>query len=371
VHQEAPVKILIPRSLRSFVAGAIVLLAAPAQAAEGRPAIRAVAGVFPPFVMEDRGQLTGFSIDLWNAVAARMEVPTTYQVVPDTASAFEALRSGKADVVVTGHFYTPERDREFDFSYSILNTGQQVMVRSGHQGGGMDTPLRTYLKLLFSRTMFLWFATAALLLVIPAHVVWLLDRRSGEVVGASQRYFPGIFLAMGWAAEALMNQASEMPRRRFARIAAILWLFAGVVFVALLVAQLTAATTLEQFRGLINGPDDLSGKVVATQAGSTSVELLRRIGARTETFAAPDDALSALLAGKVDAVVLAAPALHYYEAHRGAGSARVVGAEFNKRDLGFMVPLDSPLHRKIDSALVALHDDGTYERLREKWFGKE
>jgi polar amino acid transport system substrate-binding protein len=357
--------------IRSLALAVLLALAPPASAAEPASPIRAVAGVFPPFVMEERGKTTGFSIDLWDAVAARLGVPTSYQLVPDTAAAFDALRTGKADVVVTGHFYTPERDREFDFSYSILNAGQQVMVRSTGSSGGMDTPLRTYLKLIFSRTMLLWLATAVALLIVPAHLVWLLDRRRGDVVGNDPRYLPGIFQAMAWSAEALLNQASGMPRRNLARVVAILWLFAGVVFISLLVAQLTASITLEHFRGVINGPDDLAGKVVATQAGSTSVDHLRRIGARIETFPAPDEALSALLEGRVDAVVLAAPALQYYETHRGAGKVKVVGPEFSKRDLGFVVPLHSPWHRRIDSALVSLHDDGTYERLREKWFGKE
>jgi polar amino acid transport system substrate-binding protein len=356
---------------RSLALLAFLALATPARAAEPPPTLRAVAGVFPPFVMEERGKLTGFSIDLWDAVAARMGVPTTYELVPDTVAAFDALRTRKGDVIVTGHFYTTERDREFDFSYSILNAGQQVMVRSTGVGAGMDTPLRTYLKLIFSRTMLLWLATAVLLLVVPAHVVWLLDRRSGDVVGNDPRYLPGIFQAMAWSAEALLNQASGMPRRNLARVVAILWLFAGVVFISLLVAQLTASITLEQFRGVINGPDDLAGKAVATQAGSTSVDLLKRMGAGVETFPGPDDAVSALLDGKADAVVLAAPTLQYYETHRGAGKVRVVGPEFHKRDLGFVVPLHSPWHRRIDSALVALHDDGTYERIREKWFGKE
>lgn len=356
---------------RILALAVLLALAGPVAAAEPAPPVRAIAGVFPPFVMDERGKLTGFSIDLWDAVSVRMGVPTTYEVVPDTAAAFEALRTGKGDVIVTGHFYTPERDREFDFSYSILNAGQQVMVRSTGQRGGMDTPLRTYLKLVFSRTMLLWLATAVVLLVVPAHVVWLLDRRSGDVVGNDPRYVPGIFQAMAWSAEALLNQASGMPRRNLARVVAILWLFAGVVFISLLVAQLTASITMEQIRGVINGPDDLAGKVVATQAGSTSVVHLRRMGARIETFPAPDDALAALLDGRVEAVVLAAPALQYYETHRGAGQVRVVGPEFGKRDLGFVVRLQSPWHRRIDSALVSLHDDGTYERLREKWFGKE
>ena len=216
----------------------LLALAAPALGQDPGPEVRAVAGVFPPFVMVERGQPTGFSVDLWKAVAARMKVPTRFEIVPDTASAFDALRTGKADVIITGHFYTPERDREFDFSYSILNAGQQVMVRSGG-ASGMDAPLRTYTTLLFSRTMLLWLGTALLLLIIPAHVVWFLDRRSGGFDGSGERYFPGIFHALSWAAQGLLNQSPTMPRQRLARVFTILWLFAGVVFISLLVAQLT------------------------------------------------------------------------------------------------------------------------------------
>jgi ABC-type amino acid transport substrate-binding protein len=42
-----------------------------------------------------------------------------------------------------------------------------------------------------------------------------------------------------------------------------------------------------------------------------------------------------------------------------------------ERDLSFVFPLDGPLRRRVNSALVALHQDGTSGRLREKWFGKE
>jgi polar amino acid transport system substrate-binding protein len=31
--------------------------------------------------------------------------------------------------------------------------------------------------------------------------------------------------------------------------------------------------------------------------------------------------------------------------------------------------LDSPLRRKIDVALIALRDNGTYQQIYDKWFG--
>ena len=343
---------------------------APTAPAADPATLRAVAGVFPPFVMQEDGKLTGFSIDLWNAVAAKLGRPTTIALAPDTAAAFDALRTGKADVVVTGHFYTPERDREFDFTHSIMNAGQQVMVRAGGHGPS-DVPLRTFLDLLFSRPALLWFASAFLLVLIPAHLVLFFGGRSGDLIPAEGGYFHRLFHALAWSTEILVGQVPSRPKDKVGRFLAISWRFVGILFVSLFVAKLTASLTYEQFRGLIAGPDDLAGKVVATQAGSTSVDHLRRLGAQIETFPTPEEAYAALLDERVDAVVLAGPALRYFELRQGAGRVKVVGPEFRKSDLGFMVPLDSPLRRQIDSALVALRADGTYERLREKWFGRE
>ncbi len=368
-----------PMHLTARVAAAALLLlsfptrAFPAPATAQAPAdapLRAVAGVFPPFVMEENGRLTGFSVDLWSAVASKVGRPTTIALAPDTASAFEDLRSGRADVVVTGHFYTPERDREFDFTYSIMNAGQQVMVRAGGPGP-MDVPLRTFLGLLVSRPALLWFASAFLLVLIPAHLVLFFGHRSGELIPREGGYFHRLFHALAWSTEILVGQVPSRPRDKIGRALAIAWRFVGILFVSLLVAKLTATLTYEQFRGRITGPGDLAGKVVATQAGSTSVDHLQRLGARIETFATPQEAYEALLGEQVDAVVLAAPGLRHHEVAKGSGRVKVVGPEFAKSDLGFMVPLHSPLRRQIDSALVSLRADGTYERLREKWFGRE
>ena len=47
------------------------------------PEIRVAVTIAPPFVMEQNGSLTGFSIDLWNAIAKRLKVKTSYQIKPD------------------------------------------------------------------------------------------------------------------------------------------------------------------------------------------------------------------------------------------------------------------------------------------------
>ena len=113
----------------------------------------------------------------------------------------------------------------------------------------------------------------------------------------------------------------------------------------------------------------MSGKQVATLAGSNAVEYLREHHAWVEEFPSADLMFEALLYKKVDAVVSAAPVLLYYAAHEGKGRVKVVGPQFNAAPLAIMFQLNSPLRRKVDSALIRLRENGTYQQLYDKWFG--
>jgi len=69
----------IRRSAALLSVMTVVILSALAQ--DQPHPLRVVAIGAPPLVMRDGDQLTGFSIDLWNEIAARMKVQTSYQVV--------------------------------------------------------------------------------------------------------------------------------------------------------------------------------------------------------------------------------------------------------------------------------------------------
>ena len=84
-----------------------------------------------------------------------------------------------------------------------------------------------------------------------------------------------------------------------------------------------------------------------------------------------EDMFKALLDKKVDALLLNAPALRYYESHDGRGLVEVVGPEFNKGQLGIAFPDGSPWRRRVNNALLTMHEDGTYQRIEDRWFGRE
>ena len=244
---------------RCAAALSLTMFLASALAQDQAPVVRAAIGIAPPFVMKQGDQLTGFSIDLWNEIAARLKLTTSYQMAPDVDAIFASLRTKSADVIVTGVPYTTERDREFDYSYPILEAGLQVMVRD-EGGAAVPTPLKDVFNLLFSRSALIWLGVALLIIIVPAHVIWLLDRGNEEGASPSKGYFPGILHALTWATSALVSQVQTLPSQWLARILGLLWMFAGVVFIALYTAELTATLTVEQIRGTINGPGDLPAR---------------------------------------------------------------------------------------------------------------
>ncbi len=350
----------------------LLVLANPYQAiAQVRQAtLRVETFVAPPFIVQEPDRLTGFSIDLWKEIAARLKVETTFQVAPTPDAGLRAMRAGQADLAAAPVFITVERDKEFDFSYSILEAGQQVMVR---ETGKVVTaaPFQDLTHLLLSPISLEWLGGGLVLLLLPAHIVWLVERRYKDGIIPTQKYFPGIFHSVFWAAATLLNQAEQAPRQWFARIVALLWMFAGVVFVALYTAQLTTTLTIQEIHGLINGPEDLPGKRVGTTKQSVSAKYLREHDVKPQEFETLPEVYSALLDGKIDAVFLNAPILRYYEAHEGKGLVKVVGPEVDRGQIAFIFPLNSPLRREVNAVLVAMREDGTYQRIYDTWFGSD
>jgi polar amino acid transport system substrate-binding protein len=330
--------------------------------------LRVVTRVLPPLVVEQPGsKLSGFSIELWERIAEKLKLETSFQVAPNVGALLADVRAGKADVGVAAISITSAREGEFDFTQPILNAGLQIMVRGRGQDDGSN-PLWDLLGLLFSPAILVWLGIAALLIIIPAHAVWYLERDCKDGIIPTDKYYPGILYALHWAATTLVAQAEHQPRQWIARSVSVLWMFIGVVFVAFYTAQLAATLTVQQIQGGINGPDDLPGKKVATTSGSTAAAAARELRASVLEVAKIEDAYKALNDKQVDAVVFDAPVLLFYAAKEGKGRVQLVGAPFRKEDYGIVFPRNSPLRKQVSVALLGLREDGTYQRLYDKWF---
>ncbi|MDZ8051547.1 MAG: transporter substrate-binding domain-containing protein [Aulosira sp. ZfuVER01] len=320
--------------------------------------------VIPPFVFSNKGELSGFSIDLWRSIATKLGIESKfveYSTVPDLLS---AVKDSKANVGIAAISITAERQESFDFSLPMFAAGLQIMVRPPQANGSAASNI---LQLLFSATLLQVFAIALLLVVVAAHVIWLSERNHKEGM-IDKSYFPGIFKACWWAAATLATQADEMPKGVLGRVIAIIWMFIGVLFVAYFTAAATTSLTVQQLQGDIRSVDDLPGKLVATTAGSTAAKYLREHKIPVLEVPKIEQAYDALQTKKADAVVFDAPVLLFYAANQGQGKVEVVGSVFREENYGIVLPNNSPYRKQINSALLSLREDGTYQSLYDKWF---
>ncbi len=86
---------------------------------------------YPPFeFVDDAGNITGFDIDLMNAIADAAGFEVEF-VNTRWDGIFVALASGEFDAVISAATITPERQETVDFSDSYFNAGQRIAVLEG------------------------------------------------------------------------------------------------------------------------------------------------------------------------------------------------------------------------------------------------
>ncbi|MBN3897860.1 MAG: transporter substrate-binding domain-containing protein [Nostoc sp.] len=345
---------------------ALLLIASPglAQKPQLQQPLLVATRVIPPFVLPNKGELSGFSIDLWRSIANQIGVESKfieYSTVPELLS---AIKDGKANLGISAISITAEREQNFDFSLPIFAGGLQIMVRNLEKN---NSALPNILQLFFSASLLQVIGIALVLIVVAAHIIWLSERHHKDGM-ISQSYFPGIFKACWWAAATLATQADEMPKGVLGRLVAIVWMFIGVLFVAYFTASATTSLTVQQLQGDIRSIDDLPGKVVATTAGSTAATYLREHNISVLKVTKIEQAYNALQTKKADAVVFDAPVLLFYAAHEGKGKVQIVGSILREESYGIILPNNSPYRKPINQALLSLKEDGTYQSLYDKWF---
>jgi polar amino acid transport system substrate-binding protein len=214
---------MVNLSTKSFLPVALALLfsfsvahgEAPAQAPsasapprQGPPAseIAIATRVIEPFILEEGDQLSGFSADLWRAIAAELGLKSRFVVYRLLPQLLDAVEKGEAAAGIAAISITAEREQHFEFSQPMFRSGLAIMVRDDGQSLNV-------MSVLFSLSMLKAVGLFLLVLIIPAHLIWLLARGRDEGLPIAETYIPGICDAIFWCAESMGGAAQAHPTR--------------------------------------------------------------------------------------------------------------------------------------------------------------
>lgn len=122
---------------------------------------------------------------------------------------------------------------------------------------------------------------------------------------------------------------------------------------------------------------DLKGKTVGLQLGSSSYTAVAEdsISKGFKDIKKYDTNVEALLdleAGRIDAVVIDEIVGRYYIAQKGIESFKVLKGDFGQEEYGVGIRKeDKDLKKEIDKILDEMRNDGSFDTIYQKWFGKK
>lgn len=309
---------------------------------------------------------SGFSIDLWRALALELGVDTNWLLLETVQDVIDAVADGRADAGIAGISITAAREERIDFSLPMFNSGLDILSR---EDAGLT--LGDLVALMLSSQVTQIVIVMVIVIVIAGNVVWLIERRTNPEF--NRAYGKGLFEGIWWAAVtiATVGYGDRTPKSVVGRVIAILWMFIGIALVAQFTAVITSGITLAGIRGTISSIDDLYGRRVGTVAGTTAELFLQEQRLQPITYTSFEEAAAALLDGALDALVYDQPVLLYYAAREGRGRVRTAGQLFIQEYYGIALQQGSPLRERVNVGLLRLHETGVFDAIYDRWFSRD
>jgi len=340
--------------VRYFVVLPLLLCMAAAEAMPGEDTKhpeRLLVGVkeAPPFVIRHAdGRWSGISIDLWRAVAEKLDVDYRFQAfeLPELLS---AVKRQDVDIAVGALTITEEREESADFTHTFYVSSLGIAVPAASSQGWLSA-----LSQLFSAHFLKVIAGLMLALAAFGGLVWWFERRrNAEQFGATG--LSGLGSGLWWAAVTMttVGYGDKYPRTPGGRVVALFWMFASLVLVSVFTGAIASVLTVRGLSSAVKGPEDLPRVRVASVGNATSGEWLREKYIGFASYSDIEAALTALTDGRADAFVYDMPILRYRAQQDPKSDFSVLPRKFALNHYGFALPQRSPRLESVNRAILA------------------
>ena len=319
----------------------------------------------PPFVMRSADGYTGMAVELWENITKDLNVENDYVQFANVRELVDAAAKGEVDAAVTNLSITRKRAEIIDFTQPWYDGGLRIMV-DGQQGAGFRAMVRGLRDAGYLRS-YAWIGFVILLATV---LLTIFDRRFDK--NFPKRWRDGIAESFYTVMQVAMS--GRMNRKNLfgwiGRIWSGVWLVIGVAILAYVTSTVTSVMTTIALTNQINSVGDLPGKRIGVLHGTTAQDLADAHGVAVQPYSDIDEAVAALLADRIDAIVADGPVLEYYAFTNPEDPVEVVGPIFEPDKYGFGISHTTNLARPVTLEILDAAEEDYVEELREKYFGE-
>nr|CAD1827875.1 unnamed protein product [Ananas comosus var. bracteatus] len=325
----------------------------------------------------NRTSITGFCIDVFDAVMKKLPYDVPYEYVPfnPSADSYDNL----VDVVYNKRFFAAvgditivaNRSEYVDFTLPYTESGVSMIVAVQEDRGGN---MWIFLKPL---TAGLWLSSIAFF-CFTGFVVWAIEHRGNPEFRGTPSQQLGI--TFYFAFSTLVYAHREKLESNLSRFVVIIWVFVVLILTSSYTASLTSMLTVQQLQPAVTDIAELlqSGDRIGYQDGSFVFGLLtHQLGFdknRLINYSTVEEYANALSPGapanqRVAAIIDEIPYLNLFLS-KYCTNYMMAGSTVYKTDgFGFVFPRGSPLVPDISRAILNVTEGSEMTEIEQKWFG--
>ncbi|XWS26124.1 hypothetical protein CRYUN_Cryun26dG0004000 [Craigia yunnanensis] len=324
--------------------------------------------------------VTGYCIDVFNAVMAAMPYAVTYEFIPfatkdgKSAGTYNDLifqvYNGTYDAVVGDTTIVANRSRYVDFTLPYTESGVSMIVPI------TDSKRKNAWVFLKPLTWDLW-VTSACFFVFIGFVVWVLEHRINEDFRGPPLYQAGTSFWFSFSTMVFAHR--ERVVSNLARFVVIIWCFVVLILTQSYTASLTSLLTVEKLQPTVTDINELLKKMekVGYQQGSFVEGILKGLKfaeSQLVKYQSPEELHDLFVKGSANGGIAAAldeiPYLNLFLA-KYCGKYTTVEPTFKTDGFGFVFPRGSPLVADVSRAILNVTQGEKTKQIEEAWFNKE
>ncbi|KAJ4754315.1 glutamate receptor 2.2 [Rhynchospora pubera] len=323
--------------------------------------------------ISNSSNVTGYCIDVFDAVIKKLPYKVDYHYVPFKDSSYSynnlvyQVYLNNYDVVVGDTTILANRTNYVDFTLPYTESGVSMVVPIKK-----DTS-KTMWIFLQPLTAGLWLTSLAFFFFTGLSV-WVIEHRiNTEFRGTMWKQIGLIFY---FSFSTLVFAHKEKLESNLSRFLVIVWVFFVLILTSSYTASLTSMLTVQQLTPTITDVNELlrRGDYIGYQDGSFVVALLKRLNfdtSKMRNYSTVDQYAEALAKGSANGGVAAIfdeiPYLKVFLSKYCANHT-MVGPTYKTDGFGFTFPRGSPLVADVSRAILNLTEGEHMMEIENRWF---
>lgn len=261
----------------------------------------------PPFIVQNKNKLEGINIWLWERVAKDLELEYELKQMNFPAM-LDSLGKGAIDVSINPLTITSDRSKLMEFTHSFYASNSTIVVAevSGFQ------KLVQFIQGFFNQNFLKGLLLLLLIIFLFGLTGWYFERRENDA-----QFRPnarGIWDGIWWSAVTLttVGYGDKAPKTRMGKIAALILMFGGLLFISGLTASIASSLTITQLNSNPDGFNEFKERPVGTIGKSGAYQFLQEhFFKQVKSYDGVVPGLNALKQGDVEAFMYDEPILKY------------------------------------------------------------